>query len=237
MPHTSDCPENLNSGDIESRFPDGSEPLIPDDGHGSLCSIGHSPLGMTGLLRHIVIQHFGDTRNILDNDLRKWFETKGAQQYRATGTNGPLYIESLDRWDPAKAEADPGVIIKSHDWQWQSMGINDHLESDTRTGTKKYGGYWVGAHTLFTSSTQPGVAQTLGLELAKLFLWFRPVIQKSFRLERFVLVKLGAVATMKQAVQKTFTTPITVAYAAGETWSLHEDAPRLKRLGLNFGHP
>lgn len=181
---------------------------------------------MTGLLRQVAIQHFSDTRHILNASLRKRIEDDGGWTPNAdTG----IYIESLHKWNPEQTESRPGIILKEQEWQWQRRGIGDLFAEDWRSGQQTFHGLWQGAHTLFALGNEGAEAQILAIEMAKILLWYSPRFTRDLGMHRFVLVSIGAVSALKESTEN-YVVPVNVAYVVQETWHLTPEAPRLKRI-------
>jgi hypothetical protein len=181
---------------------------------------------MQGALRQVLLQHFADPRNILNATLRTKLERDGVW---SPGTDTGIYIESLHRWRPELTESRPGIILSEGEWQWQRYGIGDQMGVEWRSGKQHFGGIWKGTHTFFAVDNNGAEAQMLAWEVAKLMLWFASEIAEKLELHRFVPVAVGEVAALKEATEN-YVVPVTVAYAAFETWYIQEEAPRLKRI-------
>jgi len=219
-------PVARNPREIVIRYPSGSTPEDRFAAQSALCSNGHSQLVVSGLLRQILLQHFADADNIINPTLRRYLEQNGV--WRADERTG-LYIESVGRWRPELTEARPGIVIKEGAWTWQRMGIGDQMGADWRDGRLEFGGYWRGTHTMFALGNEGAETQILASEIAKLMLWYGPIILDAFDLHRFVIVSIGELSALKESTEN-YVVPVTVAYMVSETWYLQEDAPRLKRI-------
>lgn len=222
--------QTLNNPSVESQFPTGTTPGVRTGELSALCSYGYSPLVMTGLLRQICIQHFSDSRNILNASLRKRMQAEGGWTPNArTG----IYIESLHNWRPELTESRPGIVLKEQDWQWQRRGIGDKFREDWRSGQVTYHGFWQGAHTLFALGNEGAETQILAIEIAKILLWYSPRFTRDLGMHRFVLVSIGAVSALKESTEN-YVVPVNVAYYVQESWTLTPEAPRLKRIDARF---
>jgi hypothetical protein len=185
---------------------------------------------MTGFLRQLFIGHFADHENIEEPKLRKqvaellnWQPEGGAPSYV------PVAVESITRWTPQTADKRPAVIIKRNSWKWQKLGIGDVSGSNYVDGSVSYTGMWEGSHTIFCMA--PGGVETelLTIELVKLLVRFSPWIREQLNLMRFMVAEVGGVGEVQEVIQG-YAVPVTVAYAAEESWSLQPQAPRLKRI-------
>lgn len=224
---TQQCPQGpLNSDSIEDLYPQGSRPEIRLDTLSALCSYGVTPLVMTGALRHVLIQHFSDPRNILNSTLRGRIERDGVW---TEGQNTGLLIESLQMWRPELTEARPGLVLNSGQWNWKRIGIGDQAGEDYRSGRRFFGGYWQGSHTVFALAKEGAEAQILAIEVMKALLWYEAEIAQQLELQRFIPVSIGEIAALKEA-REHYVIPLVVAYEVPEFWYIQPDAPRTKRI-------
>ena len=227
MTSSQTCPATApNPDETEALYPSGSTPGVRAATLSALCSYGVTPLVMQGALRQVLIQYFADPQNLLSSALRTRFIRDGAW---GAGADTGIVIESLHKWRPELTESRPALILKEGAWQWQRMGIGDHVATDWRTGRADYSGRWQGSHTIFAIANGGAEAQEIAIEAMKCFLWFSAEIAHQLDLYRFIPVSIGEVAALKEATEN-YVVPITVAYAVPESWSLQPEAPRLKRI-------
>jgi len=181
---------------------------------------------LTGVIRQILAQHFADPNQITNDHLRAFLERHGVW---SPGLDSGIYIESLDRWRPELTEARPAIVIKEGDWTWRRVGIGDFAGVDVRSGQEFYSGLWNGTHTIFAIGNEGAETKILSVEVAKLLTYYGPTITDQMSLDRWMVVKLGALNSLKESTEN-YIVPIDVAYVAAESWSLQVDAPRLKRI-------
>jgi hypothetical protein len=217
--------DNPNTG-VEELYPPGTEPEVRLDKISAICSFGHTPRLMTGIIRQILLQNFVDEQNVRNAHLRRYLRNNGTW---SPGPDSGLYIESLLRWRPEMTEARPALVIKEGDWEWMRVGIGDHAGGDWRSGKESFLGYWKGTHTVFAIGGEGPETQILGAEVAKLLLWYSRTIQDQMSLHRFVPLQIGAPHAVQEATEN-YVVPVSVAYVAEEKWSTQIDAPRLKRI-------
>lgn len=208
------------------EFPEGTTPENRFTKLSSLCSFGVTPLILTGALRQIFCQHFSDTDNLINETIRTTLLREGVWQ---EGPETGIVIESLSRWRPEITNARPGIIIKAGEWTWMRVGIGDQSGVDDRSGRRTFMGFWQGSHTIFALGNEGAETQILAAEVAKLLLWFGPVIADQLCLQRFLVVSIGELAALKES-SENYVVPVTVAYVASENWFLDADTPRLKRI-------
>lgn len=224
---TPTCPgsSNPNLG-VEDLYPPGTIPADRVLKLSALCSFGQTPRMVTGMIRQVLLQHFVDTSQIIDNHLREFLTREGTW---SSGPDSGIYIESVARWRPELTEARPAIVIKENDWVWQRVGIGDLSGVDSRSGRRDFAGLWHGTHTIFAIGNEGAETQILAAEIAKLLVWYGPIITDQMNLHRWKVVKIGALNALKEATEN-YIVPIDVAYVAEEAWSLQVDAPRLKQI-------
>lgn len=215
-----------NSAEIEGLYPAGS--LLQDRVKvlSSLCSYGHNPLVVTGMLRQILLQHFVDPDEIIIASVRRYLEENGAWK---AGVDTGIYVEALSKWRPELTESRPAILIKEGVWQWKRMGIGNAYDSSVESGREEFLGFWAGTHTVFVVAKQGAETLALATEVAKVLLWYGREISSAFDLQYFTLVSRGALAALKESTEN-YVVPIDVAYLAPESWYLEQEAPRLKRI-------
>lgn len=231
MQITLNCPgvDDPNEG-VDGYYPPGTEPEDRRNPISSICSFGHTPRLMTGIVLQILRQHFADAAHVANRFLRGILQRDGT--WRAGADTG-LYIEALDVWRPELTEKRPAVVVKEGDWKWLRMAIGDQAGYDYRSGAEYYAGYWQGTHSVFAIGREPAETQLLAAEVGKLLLFFGPQIMDWMALHRFVMVKLGALRALQES-SENYVAPIDVAYVAEERWKTQQDAPRLKRIVLDL---
>jgi len=220
--------DSPNSG-VEDLYPPGTLPEGRLAKLSALCSFGHTPRLMTGIIRQILLQNFVDEQNVRNAHLRNYLRENGVW---SEGPDSGIYIESLLRWRPELTGSRPALVIKEGDWDWMRVGIGDRGSVDWRSGKQSYLGYWKGTHTVFAIGGEGPETQILGAEVAKLLLWYGQLIAEQMSLHRFVPLQLGAPRALQEATEN-YVVPVSVAYVAEEQWSTQADAPRLKRIVFN----
>jgi len=225
-PTNQTCGSNSPNSGVEDLYPDGTLPEERLRKLSAVCSFGHTPRLMTGIIRQILMQVFVDEQNVRNSHLRNYLRRNGVW---SEGVDSGLYIESLLRWRPELTESRPALVIKEGDWEWMRVGIGDQAGVDWRSGKESFLGYWKGTHTVFAIGGEGPETQILGAEVAKLLLWYGSMIADQMRLHRYVPLQLGAPQALQEATEN-YVVPVSVAYVAEEQWGLTPDAPRLKRI-------
>jgi hypothetical protein len=187
-----------------------------------LCSLGLRAHLMTGVLRHLVGDHFSRPENVEEPELR-------GLVWRAGGT-GNILIESIARWKPSELGRRPAVIIKRGDWQAERLFPDDQYGT-TPQGAPIFMNLMHGSHTLFCISNAGEEAEILATEVFGLIAGFAHLIRKTLQLTRFVPVGIGPEFEIEEA-KENYAVPFTVTYANQHSWTIHEHAPRLR--GVDF---
>lgn len=232
MTTTPDCPQGPeNPDDVEALFPEGSNPGVRFGKLSAVCAYGLTQLVCTGALRHFLIQHFSDIRNILNATLRERLKREGVWSSDRNEHTG-IIIESLHRWTPELTESRPAIIIKEGTWNWERKGIGDSTGVDQRTGTRHFSGFWNGSHVFFALATEAAEAQHLGTETLKCLQWFSQEISEQLNMHRFIPVSIGEVAALQESSEH-YVVPVVFGYTIEDSWKLQPEAPRLKRIVLS----
>ena len=231
-----------NPQQIKNLYPAGEHPesrfRVPQ-------GLGQMPLtrlGVTGLLRSVIGCLFAEADMINDRALRQslidadvWRETKTSthQDTRDANPETGILIESTYRWRLDRQQHTPAIWIHAHDWTWSRRGVGDRSGTDDLLGTQQYGGQWVGAHTVFTVSKDPAVAERLGFEVGYYLRQCAAEISKHY-FSRFDVSRIGQVGQFEQ-VPNLFAVPIDLPYAVSYDWESQPEAPRLKRFRAVIG--
>lgn len=223
---TCDPQTSSNPPSVEALFPEETDPQVRLGKLSALCSLGYTPLIITGAIRQLLLQHFVDPDNIRNANLRRYLEREGA--WSGDVTTG-IYIEGIGRWRPELTEARPAIVIKEGSWKNQRVGIKDLSGSDYRDGRQSFSSFWHGSHAIFALGGQGAETQILATEIAKLLVWFGSEIADEFGLFRFLVTEIGELAAVQEATEN-YVVPVSVAYVAEERWELQLEAPRLKRI-------
>lgn len=222
-----DCdPAYSNPDEVEALYPEGQSPEHRLTNFSAICSYGVTPLVVEGGLRWVLIQHFSDSRNILNSSLRRQIETNGGW---TNNQNTGIIIESISRWTPELAHGRPAIILKTGSWTWQRQGIGNMSGGDYVTGASYFAGMWQGSQAFFAIAKNGAEALQLAIELYKCLLLFSAEISKTLTLHGFEPVTVGEIAELKEATE-TYVVPVVFRYNVAESWLLQPDAPRLKRI-------
>jgi len=217
--------QRTNPPEVEALYPSGSTPQPRFDRASALCSIGSTPLILTGALRQLFLQHFADPQNLISATLREYLTTEGVWQENGSS----LLVEAITRFDVSHLGTRPALIIKDNAWQWQRVVIGNLAAYDAMTGTHYYAGLWTGSHTVFVISQQAAETQQIAVEVMRLLLYYGAQLQEDFNLQRFQVMEVGALSALKES-REHYVVPVTVQYVAPESWYTEQEAPRLKKI-------
>lgn len=205
--------------------PSASTQIVVEDPD-ALASLGLRPYLITGFLRQFLAQHFADSSQIIDPDLR-------ANLWKADNTTN-IVIESATRWAPDLVEGRPAVIIKRHAWQIERLGINDAMMGTHELqGYERHACFVTGAHTLFCIDDTAAAAEKLAIEVLMEIMSFASLIRRWLDLHRFLPVSIDEPMQLEESSEH-YGVPITVAYAAEESWTLRPHASPIKSIGLTL---
>lgn len=188
----------------------------------SLCSLGLRPHLMTGILRHIMGEHFAQRENIEEPALQDIL-------WRA-GNVGNILIESITRWKPSELGERPAVIVARGDWRPERLFPDDQYGS-TAQGDPIFLNIMHGEHTLFCISKSGEEAEILAAEVYNELSGFAHLIRRTLNLTRFAMAGLGRIFEIEEATEN-YAVPVDVAYANQNSWTIHEHAPKLRSIDL-----
>lgn len=189
----------------------------------SLCARGWRPLMITGLLRDLLARHFSEPLDIEEPDLRHliWRE----------GTTTGILVESIHRFRPELVNKRPAVIIKRNAMQNLRLGIGDSTGA-TGQGVPTFKTYWVGSHTLFCLHESGASVEILATEVQRELTQFAPLVSEYLGLPRWQVTEVGEISEVEEA-RETLAVPVTVGWAYEETWALHKQSLKLRKITLS----
>jgi hypothetical protein len=190
----------------------------------SLCSLGLRPHLMTGILRHLIGEHFAQRENIEEPALQDVL-------WRARDV-GNILIESITRWKPNQLADRPAIIIKRNGWQAERIFPDDQYGT-TPQGEPIFCNIMQGSHTLFCISKAGEEAEILAAEVMQELSGFAHLIRQTLSLLRFVPVGLGQIFEIEEATEN-YAVPVDVTYANQNAWTIHEHAPKLKSIEISI---
>jgi hypothetical protein len=189
----------------------------------SVCSSGHRPALMSGLIVQELRSHFSREDAIEHPEFRK-------RLWKADPSQGIL-IEDFTHWTPLNSGQRLAVIVRRNDWQSRKLTIGSK-SGTTNEGDTCYIRLVTGSHTLFCLAKEGIEADLLAAEVYRYFIAFGTEIAKVFELKLFEHVQTGAPGHVREASDR-FGVPVSLAYAYSEEWILRSHAPRLKRIAFS----
>jgi len=207
----------------------------------ALCTIGRPPLVMTGAMLWILRRHFADENNIVDPNLKAYLWHKEA-------TDTSIMIEAVTKWagQPTQiVQSRPAILVKRNTYGRVKMGLGDKYMSGGKspvdnldnlgdnaldTGTR-FEVLIAGSHTVFCLGGTGAEAEAVGTEVFFELLEFTPLIRRDLGLNKFQVMELGGVSKLEES-KEHWVVPVVVTYAFNHTWTLTEDAPKLKGVTL-----
>lgn len=186
----------------------------------AVCSIGHTPLLISGLLVEQFRQHFANPKAIEQPEFRD-------RLWRATPDTGVM-IEDWTVWKPEISGLRPAIIVRRNDWQSKKITFNNQTGT-TPEGQPCYIRLLTGSHTLFCIAKEGAEAEILATEVYRYLISFGTVIAQAFDLKMFEHVHTGAPGSIREATDR-YGVPVSVAYAVTESWVLRQHEPWLQRI-------
>lgn len=207
-----------------------AEPWYNGDTLHELCTKGMRPLVMTGALVGWLRNHFSRAQNLEDRGLAL---SSTEMVWSSQPETSTIAIESYTRFDPSLVESRPALIVKRNAWKHVRLGIDNRLLGyDTPDGSQDYHNLWQGSHTVFVIAREGGECEKLATEVYRELNQFAPLMREVLKLHRLEMVDLGDMGRLEEA-SENFVVPITIAYAAQESWKLSPQSPPLRRVYLN----
>ena len=193
----------------------------------SLQSLLVRPFLLTGILREVLVRHFGDENNIELPELRDlvWQEDETTR----------ILIETARRWRPELTNMRPGLLIRRNACTNQRMGIGNRLQMQPIDifGAERYATFWSGSHTVFCLGNRISAqAELLASEVAREIGHFAPVLQRCLKMHRLAVTEIGGLAELEEAHQN-LAVPVTVSYVYEETWVVRRESPVLRHVMLS----
>lgn len=224
----------LNPAAVEDLFPAGSttenrfyDPTECEPGESNLPSTVYTPLLLSGTIRQVLTQYFCDESNIENPYLRKYITQFGkwTPDYETTG----LIIENAENWKPENSGSKPAILIKDGEWVFDKQGIDNFIGDDYRSGEQFFTGIWRGSHSIYVLADNASETKIIAAEIAVFLSRFARPIRRELGLQDFSVSKIGAIQQVKEQ-KESYMTPIFLEYSVLDTWTLTEEAPRLKRI-------
>lgn len=186
--------------------------------------MGWRPILITGLVLDLLRKHFTSPLNIEEPDLR----TLVWQESVRTG----ILIESIHRWRGDLVEKRPAIVVKKNARQNLRIGIEDYVGAD-ELGNVHFETYWLGTHTLFCIHESGAATEILATEVQRELTQFGPLFVKYMGLAKWQVVDVGDTAILEESRQ-SFVTPVNVAWAYSEKWSIEKEALKLRKVNLDI---
>lgn len=210
-----------------------SQPYDIDNNNSSLRAVNLTPQLFTGIFVNILSLHFYSQRNILEPSLREYIWSPDPKTSK-------ILIVPVWQWVTITNQQRPAIIVKRNSWQMQqtALGDGDNLIVDTVdanklpiASTSTLQVVVQGSHTLFVLSTLPAQVELLASEVATRIMSYQQAIANEFGLLKCRVTEVGEPAKLEEATEY-FAIPITIGYSFMNVWSLHSEAPMLRRITI-----
>lgn len=199
----------------------------------NFCDQSLTPLHMSAIFMKVLTNHFSDTSNLLSPGLKRVFAAGGYVDTPATGeaTRSPLFVDTLDRWQPTQSESRPALLVKEGDWVSQPAGLRNAVGVDLQTGAETYASTWSGGHVIFALAPESAMAKQLAVEVMQLFQAYSSSMVSLFGLHMFRVSKLASATHIRESYS-TYVVPIDLIYVLQMQWKITPHAPRVKQIKL-----
>lgn len=180
------------------------------------------------MLRHKLIEHFANVRNIEDPALSEGPNPAIWREVLPTG----IMIETTHRWRGDLVEKRPAILLSRNAYRNLRVSIGDREAVDGR-GWEHFVTLWVGSHTLFCIHGSGASCEILATEVQRELTEFGPAIVQQLGLHKFQVTEVGAIGEVEEARQN-YVVPITVGWAYQQTWKLEPAALPLKAVNFEI---
>lgn len=234
----------ITEGCVEAPSSSSASPqptLIDLDEWSSLCSTGHTPNVITGVLLRFIQEHFSDPDKIEHSALRDNIWRNNPSDTTEGIPPKGILIAPVYRWDPVDFQHRITIYVSRNQITTQRLGINDGLKvglgRDPETGELKTdeGEYHVvgvqGSHTFFCIGRAGAEVEVLGSEVWREILHFSPVLRRDLKLKRLVVSEASPISKLEEYDQH-FVVTVAVGWYYYEKWRLRPVAPWLKSLSI-----
>ena len=190
----------------------------------AFCRLRFSPLLATGVLVHLLREHFGNPGSIVDPMLQQcvWRNDKD------TG----ILIESSSNDALLHVGQRPAVLVKRHAIRKVArLTFNDEVWKLGPQRGQEFGNVLQGAHTVFSIASRPAHTESLANEVMLLLTQYAPQIQQNLGFGQFQLQEIGELSQLEGSGGQ-YVVPTTFTYITALDWTLDRDLPPLRHVSL-----
>lgn len=180
-------------------------------------------MAITGMLRSLLVNHFGDSNNIISPSLKDLLWTNDQTT--------KILIEDKDEWNQTKSNRRPSILIAEGGYQSLRIAVGDAGELDGQFD-RTYEKMAVGSHSLLCISVIPGGASMLSNEVFEVVDSRAPEIRANYDLRRFDTISVGQRSRIREA-KDYFIVPIQIGWAYSWQWVLKGQDRVLRRVEIN----
>ena len=162
-----------------------------------------------------------------------------------------IMIESVTRWPGPQTQTvqmRPAILVKRNTYGRIKLGIGDkymmggkpsidnlndlgNTSNNAIDAGTQFEVIIAGSHTVFCIGTTGAEAETIGTEVFFELLEFTPVIRRDLGLNKFQVMEIGGINKLEES-KEHWVVPVTVTFMFNHTWTLTQDAPKLKGVSL-----
>jgi hypothetical protein len=192
----------------------------------AFCRLRFSPILATGVLVHLLREHFGNPKSIVDPMVQ--------QCVWRNDTETGIVIESSSNDVLTNVGQRPAVLVRRdaiRSLPRQSLG-NEIISTGGQMGSD-YGIVLQGSHTVFSISTKPGHVEALANEVSLFLTQYSPLIHHHLCLKHFQLQQIGQLSRLEGSKDQ-YVVPTTFSYVASFEWTLDDDLPPLRHIDMKL---
>jgi hypothetical protein len=195
----------------------------------SMCFI-KDPYVLTGYFVQFVRAHFGDSRNVFNPDLVGYM-------WNADDTLSKILIEPAFKHKVTNTQQRPAVLVRRGPVQPFYPGFGDgqhtsHFESNGSHVGVDFTAIVKGTHILECIGQSGGEAEAIGWEMFKTLSGYKLVLKKDANLGKFIVSEVSPVQKWDENKESWIVT-VNLTWAYSFDWTLVQEAPILKKIGLD----
>jgi hypothetical protein len=179
--------------------------------------------------------HFGDPKNIVNPKYKEYLWNPDVATSR-------LLIEPSFKVNLQNTQQRPAILIKRDAVQVMPIGLGQgkHISHFEGIGDKMAGRHVgadfttliQGSHSIICIGQSGGEAEELGFEVFFKYLQYGWVLKKEGNIGKFIVSGITPVQKLEEN-QENWITTINMAWTYDYSWTLYQEAPILKKIGID----
>lgn len=217
-----------------------TEPVWPSKGQeinptpDSMC-FRKDPYILTNFFVQFTRAHFSEPKDIINDRYKEYIWTPDVESSK-------ILIEPSFKVNTKNTQHRPAILFKREQVQVMPIGLGQgkhqsHFEpkGDKMEGRNKGMDFTTiipGSHTILCIGQSGGEADELGLEVFFKYLEYGWVLKKEANLGKFMVTGISPAKKLDEN-QENWLTAITLNWAYDYSWTLFQEAPILKKIGID----